>query len=207
MRNGLLWPLGKPGSDSGYANIARLLHSGAWGAKDSNLQTKPKIMVHLDNGWDWEAIQGFFDNVLDNSSAGDNTLASSDFDLIGLSYYPFYDSQATLSALQTSLANIQKTYSKDALVVETNWPVSCPNPEEQFPEDLKDIPFSEDGQTQFLKRLARAVSEGQGQGQSGVYYWEPGWVDNAGLGSSCNDNLLVDPTGNVRQSVRALGQV
>lgn len=98
---------------------------------------------------------GFCDNVLDNSSAGNNTLASSDFDLIGLSYYPFYGSQATLSALQTSLANIRETYSKDVLVVELNWPVACPNPEDQFPEDVKDIPFSADGQSEFLKRLRR----------------------------------------------------
>lgn len=205
MRNGLLWPLGKPDSDGGYANIARLLHSGAWGVKDSNLKTAPKIMVHLDNGWDWQSINGFFDSVLENSSAGDNTLAVSDFDLIGLSYYPFYDNQATLSALQTSLANIRKTYSKDVLVVETNWPVACPNPDEPFPDDLKDIPFSEDGQSQFLKKLAQAVS--QGQDQTGLYYWEPGWVNNAGLGSSCEDNLLVDPNGAVRRSVRAFDQV
>ena len=205
MRNGLLWPLGKPDSDGGYANIARLLHSGAWGVKDSNLKMAPKIMVHLDNGWDWQSINGFFDSVLENSSAGDNTLAASDFDLIGLSYYPFYDNQATLSALQSSLANIRKTYSKDVLVVETNWPVACPNPDEPFPDDLKDIPFSEDGQSQFLKKLAQAVP--QGQDQTGLYYWEPGWVNNAGLGSSCEDNLLVDPNGAVRQSVRAFDQV
>jgi len=45
---GLLWPTGKTNN---WANIARLLHSAAWGIKDSRLNPKPKIMVHLDNGW------------------------------------------------------------------------------------------------------------------------------------------------------------
>lgn len=45
---GLLWPTGKTNN---WGNIARLLHSAAWGIKDSRLNPKPKIMIHLDNGW------------------------------------------------------------------------------------------------------------------------------------------------------------
>lgn len=45
---GLLWPTGRTNN---WGNIARLLRSAAWGIKDSRLNPKPKIMVHLDNGW------------------------------------------------------------------------------------------------------------------------------------------------------------
>jgi Arabinogalactan endo-1,4-beta-galactosidase len=45
---GFLWPTGRTNN---WYNIARLLHSAAWGIKDSRLNPKPKIMVHLDNGW------------------------------------------------------------------------------------------------------------------------------------------------------------
>ncbi|KAL2178483.1 family 53 glycosyl hydrolase [Thermothelomyces heterothallicus CBS 202.75] len=48
IRAGLLWPTGRT---ENWANIARLLHSAAWGIKDSSLSPKPKIMIHLDNGW------------------------------------------------------------------------------------------------------------------------------------------------------------
>jgi arabinogalactan endo-1,4-beta-galactosidase len=48
IRSGLLWPTGKT---ENWANIARLLHSAAWAIKDSTLSPKPKIMIHLDNGW------------------------------------------------------------------------------------------------------------------------------------------------------------
>lgn len=45
---GLLWPTGRTSS---WYNIARLLHSASAGIKDSRLNPKPKIMIHLDNGW------------------------------------------------------------------------------------------------------------------------------------------------------------
>ncbi len=48
ITTGLLWPTGKT---TNWANIAQLLHSAAWGIKDSRLNPKPKIMIHLDNGW------------------------------------------------------------------------------------------------------------------------------------------------------------
>ncbi|KAJ5959720.1 Arabinogalactan endo-1-4-beta-galactosidase GalA [Penicillium vulpinum] len=180
IRAGLLWPLG---GTSSYSNIARLLHSAAWGVKDSALRTTPKIMIHLDNGWDWGSQSYFYNQVLASGSA----LLSTDFDYIGVSYYPFYNQKATLAALKTSLVNLQATYGKDTLVVETNWPYACPNPEYAFPSDLKDIPFSVAGQQTFLKRLGEAVEDAGGLG---VYYWEPAWVDNAGLGSSCDDAVL-----------------
>ncbi|KAB8215911.1 putative arabinogalactan endo-beta-1,4-galactanase A [Aspergillus novoparasiticus] len=197
ITSGLLWPLGKTPN---YENIARLLHSGAWGVKDSTLATKPKILIHLDNGWDWEQQKYFYDTAL-----GTGLLTSEDFDMIGVSYYPFYNEKATLASLKTSLTNIRTTYNKEVAVVETNWPVKCSSPEFAFPEDLTDIPFSEDGQVTFLQRLAETLTA---TGASGFFYWEPAWTKNAGLGSSCEDNLLVDyNTNQVRSSVKAFGQV
>ncbi|CAI7564411.1 unnamed protein product [Penicillium discolor] len=180
IRSGLIWPLG--GTDS-YSNIARILHSAAWGVKDSTLTTTPKILIHLDNGWDWGSQSWFYNQVLASGSA----LLSTDFDYIGVSYYPFYSEDATLASLKTSLANLHSTYKKETLVVETNWPFACSKPEVAFPADLKDIPFSVAGQETFLKKLAETV---ESVGGLGIYYWEPAWVDNAGLGSSCEDNLF-----------------
>lgn len=198
IRNGLLWPLG---STSSYYNIATLLHSAAWGIKDSNLSTKPQILIHLDNGWDWDAQSYFYKTVL-----GEGPLLSTDFDLMGVSYYPFYSSSATLSALNTSLNNMHSTYSKPVLVVETNWPVSCPNPEYAFPSDLQSIPLSVQGQETFLTDVANVVS-GTGDGL-GLYYWEPAWVGNAALGSSCSDNLMVDSsTDEVRASIEVYEKI
>ena len=82
---GLLWPTG---STSSYYNIARLLHSASSGIRDSNLNPQPKIMIHLPNGWDWGLQQYFYTTVLKQGP-----FLTSDFDIMGVSYYPFYGSR------------------------------------------------------------------------------------------------------------------
>jgi arabinogalactan endo-1,4-beta-galactosidase len=67
---------------------------------------------------------------------------TADFDIIGLSYYPFYNSAATLSNLKTSLSNLASAYGKEVIVAETNWPVSCLVPKYAFPFDVSGIPES-----------------------------------------------------------------
>ena len=158
-------------------------------------------MIHLDNGWDWAAQEWFYDAVL----TADADFQASDFDLLGVSFYPFYNEDATLAALGSSLEQLREKYAKDVVVVETDWPVSCPSPETPFPADLADIPFSSEGQTAFLEKLAGVVG---GAGGGGVYYWEPGWGGTGGLGSSCEDALMVEwDGGGVRESVRVFGEI
>jgi arabinogalactan endo-1,4-beta-galactosidase len=77
ITSGMLFPTG---STSNPYNLAQLLHSAAWGIKDSNLATQPKIMIHTDNGWNWDTQKWFYNLVLSQGP-----LVSSDFDMIGLS--------------------------------------------------------------------------------------------------------------------------
>ncbi|KAI1843358.1 hypothetical protein JX265_007833 [Neoarthrinium moseri] len=182
------------GSTSNMYNLARILNSAAYGVKDSKLSTKPKIMIHLDNGWDWETQKWWYTSVL---AAG--PLKSSDFDMMGVSYYPFYNSAATLASLKTSLTNMASTWGKEIAVVETNWPTSCPSPKYAFPSDLKSIPFSAAGQTTFVQKVA-AVVAGVSRGV-GLFYWEPAWVDNSSLGSSCAYNTMFQYPGTALSSI------
>ncbi|GKT89649.1 arabinogalactan endo-1,4-beta-galactosidase [Colletotrichum tofieldiae] len=166
IRAGLLFNTGKT---SNWYNVARLLNSAAYGIKDSSLSPKPRIMIHLDNGWDWNTQNNWYTNVL-----AQNVLKASDFDMMGVSYYPFYGSGATLSALKTSLTNMANN-------------------------DLKDIPFSTAGQTTFVKRVADVVA-GVKNGK-GLYYWEPAWMNNQALGSSCPSNTLFSWPGTALSSL------
>ncbi|KAF2729859.1 glycosyl hydrolase 53 [Polyplosphaeria fusca] len=186
---GLLFPTGQLSSSSGPAAVAALLSSASRGVKASSLSPTPKIMIHLDNGWKWETQKWWYDLVL---GAG---LASSAFDVQGVSYYPFYNSGATLSALGSSLGNMVSRYGKEVMVVETDWPTYCPNPRYAFPGDVKGIAFSVDGQKEWMARVADKVGGVSGGKGTGLFYWEPAWVGNAGLGSSCGWNLMVDDGG------------
>ncbi|GCB24966.1 arabinogalactan endo-beta-1,4-galactanase [Aspergillus awamori] len=197
-RAGLLWPLGETSS---YSNMGALLYSGAWGVKDSNLATLPKIIIHLDDGWSWDQQSYFYKTVL---STGE--LLKTDFDYFGVLYYLFYSASVNIASLKTSLANLQSIYNKPVVVVEMNWPVPCPNPEYSCFSDLRLISFSVAGQQQFLGKLA-AVVEATTDGQ-GVYYWEPAWITNAGVGSSCDENLMADrSTDEVYASFDILGKL
>ena len=112
IRAGLLWPLGDMSNSDGPYNVASILHSAAYGVKDSSLATQPLILVHLDNGWDYDAQEYFYDTVL-----AQGPLASADFDVQAVSYYPFYSSEATLSALRSSLTSMKSRYNKGNPIV------------------------------------------------------------------------------------------
>ncbi|KAK0609638.1 putative arabinogalactan endo-beta-1 [Lasiodiplodia hormozganensis] len=195
IRAGLLWPLG---GTSSYYNIAALLHSAAWGIKDSNLSPKPKIMIHLDNGWDSATQLWWYGEIL-----GQGPLLTSDFDMMGVSYYPFYNKEAYLGSLKYSLQQLASKYGKQLVVAETNWPASCPNPAYAFPTDTDYVPKSAAGQATWIKDVG-AIVKGV-SGGVGLYYWEPAWLGNGALGSSCPDNLLVDSSGKARAGIAAIG--
>lgn len=188
---GLLWPTG---DTSSYYNIATLLHSASSGVKYSDLSTQPKIIIHLDNGWDWDTQEYFYETVL-----AEGPLLTTDFDVMGVSYYPFYNEDATLTNLQTSLENMAAKWGKEIMVVETDWPTSCPDPEYPFPSDTTSIPISTAGQTTWMEDVA-AVVEGV-SGGIGLLYWEPAWINNADLGSSCANCLMVSSTGEASSSL------
>lgn len=194
---GLVWPIG---TTSSYYNIAALLHSAAWGIKDSDLSTKPQIMIHTDNGWEWATQKYFYTAVL---AAG--PLLTTDFDMMGVSYYPFYNSAATLASLKSSLTSMASTWGKSLVVAETNWPVVCSSPAYSFPSDCKAIAISASGQTTWMKDVAKVVSAVSGG--VGLFYWEPAWVDNAALGSSCSDNAMWEYSGTMRSSVSVFSSI
>lgn len=194
---GLLWPTGETPD---YYNIASLLHSAAWGIKDSALTTQPRIMIHLDNGWSWSEQEYFYETVL-----AEGPLLLTDFDMMGVSYYPFYNSAATLASLKSTLANMASAWGKEIVVAETDWPVSCPSPAYAFPSDLTSIPFSAAGQTTFVKDVAAVVAATSGG--AGLLYWEPAWINNAALGSSCSSNLMFSSSGVAYSSLAVFGSI
>ncbi|KAH6675341.1 arabinogalactan endo-1,4-beta-galactosidase [Plectosphaerella plurivora] len=197
ITTGLLFPTG---STSSFSNLGRLLRSAAWGIKDSSLNPKPKIMIHLDRGQDWGVQEFFYSRLLASGQ-----FATSDFDMFGVSYYPFYGESATLSSLRNTLGLMASRWGKEIVVAETNWPTSCPSPRFPFPADLRDIPFSAAGQSEFIRRVAGVVS-GISRGV-GLYYWEPAWMNNQALGSSCDSNTLFSWPGNALSSMSVFGQI
>lgn len=125
--------------------------------------------------------------------------------MMGVSFYPFYSASAGLEALRSSMNNMARTWNKEIVVVETNWPTSCPNPRYSFPSDVRNIPFSPAGQETYVTNVANAVaSVSRGVG---LFYWEPAWIHNAGLGSSCADNTMFTQSGQALSSLSVFQRI
>ena len=71
---------------------------------------------------------------------------------------------------------------QDILIAETDWPEACSGVSLSA-----NIPVSASGQQTWVRDI-ESVLEGLGSRGLGVVYWEPGWIGNAGLGSSCSVN-------------------
>lgn len=140
---------------NGINPVSQLLHSAINGTKSSG---SPKILIHLANGWDWTDLNWWFSNVFIQGA-----LSTSDVDIIGVSFYPFYDSGATLSALKSSLTNLANKLGKPIVVAETDWPVSCPGVKLTEPS----ISISAAGQETWItdiRNILAGLPNGLGQG-------------------------------------------
>jgi arabinogalactan endo-1,4-beta-galactosidase len=150
---GLLWPVGEV-SVNGINPVSQLLHSAVNGARSV---ASPKIMLHLANGWDSSDLTWFFENVFIQGA-----FAKTDFDILGVSFYPFYDTRATLSTLQSSLTTVANLLGKPIVVAETDWPEACSGVTLSA-----SVPVSAAGQLTWItdiKNVLAALPNGLGQG-------------------------------------------
>lgn len=104
INDGLLWPVGRI-SVNGFQPASELLHSAALGVRAASKTTK--TVVHIANGWDSSGVNFFYDGIF---VAG--ALSTSDVDIQGFSFYPFYGTNATLDNLKSTLTGIINTFNK-----------------------------------------------------------------------------------------------
>ena len=102
------------------------------------------------------------------------------------SYYPLW--HGSLENLQKVLTAISETYDKQVMVAETAHAYTAENldfhPNTVTADTKTPYPMTPEGQTQWVRAVANAVSEIPGG--IGVFYWEGTWI-SAG-GSSYEEN-------------------
>lgn len=224
ITNGMLWPEGKtpryddrarcfgPDDEPAWDRLAELLKAGL-AAVPSGVSS----VLHLDFGGANDLYRGWFDHVTDRGV---------DFDVIGLSYYPFW--HGTLDDLAANMNDVSARYGKDVLVVETSyaWTEEAPAGHHSiFRPELAEIagyPATVEGQSSFLRDLYATVAAVPGGRGLGAVYWEPAWLpvdgttwaspagmeygDDVGAGGNTWANqALFDFDGNALPSLRVLG--
>lgn len=140
-------------------------------------------MIHLDRGYSWGDQQWFYDSLQQNG------FNMNSVDVLGVSYYPFWDAtQSTFQNFQNCLNNMANRYGKQVVVAETGWPLQCSQASSNIPSSLTNsIPFTPAGQITWGQRVAQIVSQVPNGRGAGIMYWEPAWVSNTVLGSPCED--------------------
>lgn len=142
---GMLWP---DGSTDNWNQLGILLNKGyeAVKAVDQSI----KVIVHLDEGDNHQKYRTFFDHA---------TAQNVKYDVIGLSYYPFWvkkDYTETIANLEFNLNDIVTRYQKEVMIVEVGG-------EYDKIENTKDL----------LEATIKAVKNVPNNKGLGVLYWEP----------------------------------
>ncbi|MBP2630559.1 MAG: glycosyl hydrolase 53 domain protein [Firmicutes bacterium] len=179
LNNGMLWPEGKTTSPEGYKNLANMIRQGLKAVRDNDPDKSVKLMVHLANGGDNALYRSFFDSLIIENKVND-------FDVIGLSYYPFWHGK--MEQLENNMNDVSTRYNKDVVVVETamgftndgfDAQKNCYGPNE---EHLGGYKSSVQGQATGIRNIMEAVSKVNNKRGLGVFYWEPDWIPTPGVG-------------------------
>lgn len=181
LSNGLLWPEGKVPN---YDNIAKFVNAGIRGVRAVDAEVP--IMIHLDNGGNNELYREWFDHFMERGE---------DFQIIGLSYYPFW--HGTLDMLENNMNDIAIRYGKDLVVAEVSMGYTMEDYKEYEkltdenrkgyatkPELVAQIeyPMTVQGQAEFMADFLHRISHiNNGKGK-GFFYWEPAWIPLSGSG-------------------------
>lgn len=187
LSNGLLWPEGKIDVDAGigeYDNIAKFVSAGIRAVRKSNPDIP--VMIHLDNGGNNELYRRWFDNY---------TARGEDFDLIGLSYYPFW--HGTMDQLMNNMNDIAERYHKDLIIAEVSMGYTMEDYKAY--EKLSDserkgyatrpalvekieFPMTREGQADFMRTLLARLENVPEHRARGFFWWEPAWIPVPGSG-------------------------
>lgn len=200
---GILWNYGRICGEydtpNNWARFVELLKEGIRGVHESlDVTDTIKIMIHIDRGGDNAGSRWFFDNLLNHGV---------DFDIIGLSYYPWW--HGTLSELESNLKDLAQHYDKEIVVVETAypWTLSWFDTTHNIVGDssqlLPDYPASVRGQKSFLINLINIILNVPYSKGLGLFYWSPEYISTPQLGSPWENLTLFNFRGELLSSIEA----
>ena len=183
LQNGeVKWPID-------WSRNSALINKGIKAVRDISNQKNKKIEIMLHIAQPENALWWFGEAF----NAG-----ITDFDWIGLSYYPLW-SEYNLNTIDVPLKNLIETYAKKLMIVETAYPFTLINADSAnniIGENalIPGYPASQQGQLDYLNDLKTKISESGGQG---IIYWEPAWVSTNcktlwGQGSHWDNATLFD---------------
>ncbi len=183
ITNGLLWPTGKKPE---FDNIARYVSAGIKAAKE--IAPEAEIMIHLDNGGFNSMYVEWFDNYVKRGE---------DFDIIGLSYYPFW--HGTLEELSFNMEDMARRYGKKIAIAEVSMGFSMEDyriyevPDDVIKRISKEMSGNEIDRDAFLSyyNLKNSVDDNtQIQNDNIMLENIQKWINENLIGKATRENLI-----------------
>jgi len=182
-----------------WDQFTQLVKEGIRGVKESlSPGDSVKIMIHIDRGGDNAGSQWFFNNLI---------ALGIDFDIIGLSYYPWW--HGNLKNLKYNLNDLALRYNKEIIVVETAYPCTLDwfDNTHNLVGDTSQLhsgyPATVDGQKSFLNDLIELILKINNDKGAGLFYWAPEYISVPALESSWENLTLFDFNGELLSSIEA----
>ena len=214
-----MWKSSEDEAVGGEEGFIELLKEASRAVRDndpakSDFAKRIKVMIHASNGADNALFRKVFDPIV----AG-----RVDFDVIGLSFYPYWHGK--ISDLSANLADLATRYGKELIIAETAYAWTLENGDglgNSFGPGLDKLggyKATVQGQASALCDIIAAVAGAPDSKGVGVFYWEPDWIPakgsgwRTGDGSSWENQALFDYNGKALPSlkifklVRAKGEV
>ena len=152
------------------SRFATLLKSAAEGVRAATNGANIKIVLHSERTANSSHTSNFYTWV--------ETAGFTDYDVIGLSYYPTW--HGTLSQLTSTLNSLQNSWpNKEIQIVETGYYYSAPDTPPYNTSGTWS--FSTSGQASFLNDLTLTLNNYPNV--TGLYYWQP---EECGNGANSN---------------------
>lgn len=158
--------------------VMTLLKAGSRAVRDVAAKQKQdiKIAVH------YTEIENF-DDTINRAQVLENYEV--DYDVFGVSYYPFW--HGTMDNMTEVLSSIKEQFGKDTCVLETSYPYTeedgdCSGNSVSAGDALDEYPISVQGQATAVRDVIAHASDG---GALGVFYWEGAWIP---VGSDYDSN-------------------
>ncbi len=185
-------------TNTAWSQLGQLMKAAVQGIQDAVTNagtTMPKIIVHIDKGGNWATTLWFYDNL---------SYQGVPFDIIGESYYPFY--QGSPTNLSICLSNAAVRYGKPIVVAEDAFPWTNNADNASWTNQLFGYPPTRAGQVSFIAALARIVKGVPNQLGAGFFYWGAEYQAASGVNEAgFYTSSFFDAGGNVLPVADAVG--
>ena len=160
-------------------NVTQLLKSGTKAVREiaDTYNKDIQVVIHYTNIENNGEIDSLASNLQNNDV---------DYDMMGLSYYPFWD--GSFDNMQRISRYIQKTYNKKVMIAETSYCYTSEDGDGSgnslvgTDDIVKGYPATVQSQATMVRDVCAAANEA---GLEGVFYWEGTWIP---VGPATADN-------------------